>query len=94
VSDDDSVKQTVAFRIVRQSTDHVYGSDEKISPEEFLSIYRMFSGAGGSWEGLVKGDMKSVTLLEGALDRLIRWRNTMRMAARVVRAYDAQYRST
>ena len=38
--------------------------------------------------------MKSVAILEGALDRFIRYRNTMRMAARVVRAFDAQYRST
>lgn len=90
---DDSVKQTVAFRIVRQIVDHVYGSDEKVSSEEFLQVYRMFNGAGGSWEGLINGDMKAVSLLEGALDRFIRWRNTMRMASRVVRAFDAQYRS-
>lgn len=90
---EDSVKQTIAWRIVRQITDHVYGSDEKISSEEFLHVYRMFSGAGGSWEGLIRGDMKSVAILEGALDRFLRFRNTMRMASRVVRAFDAQYRS-
>lgn len=89
---DDSVKQTLAYRIVRQIVDHVYGSDETVSPEEFLHVYHVFNGAGGSWEAVVNGDMHAVALLEGAIDRFLKWRNTMRMAVRVVRAFDAQYR--
>lgn len=90
--DDDSVKQTLAWRIVRQIVDHIYGSDEKVSAEEFMQVYRMFVGAGGSWEGLIDGDMKSVALLEGAIDRFIRLRNTLRMAMRVSLSFDSQYR--
>jgi hypothetical protein len=94
VDDESAVKNTVAFRIVRQIVDHVYGADEKISPEEFLNVYRIFNGAGGSWEGLIDGDMKSVAILEGALDRFIRFRNTMKIASRVAKSFDGQYRSS
>src|SRR5262249_14655625 len=69
--DDKAVKNTVAYRIVGQIVDHVYGPDEKVTPEEFLHVYRIFNGAGGSWEGLIGGDMKSVAILEGALERFI-----------------------
>ena len=87
---DDPVKQTVAYKIVGQIVDHVYGSDEKIEPDEFLHVYRIFNGAGGSWEGLIRGDMRSVALLEGALDRFIKWRKTFKVACRVAAR---QYRS-
>jgi hypothetical protein len=93
VDDESAVKNTVAYRIVRQIADHVYGPDEKVSSEEFLHVYRMFNGAGGSWEGLIGGDMKSVAILEGALERFIKWRNTFKVACRVAHAFDGQYRS-
>jgi len=92
VDDESAVKKTVAYKIVRQIVDHVYGSDEKVSPEEFLHVYRIFNGAGGSWEGLIGGDMKSVAILEGAIDRFIKWRNTFRIACRVTLAFGGQYR--
>ncbi len=92
--DEDSVKQTLAWRIVRQLVDHVYGSDEKMSSDDFLTVYRAFAGAGGSWEAFIQGDIKAVALLESALDSFIRIRNTMRVAARVARACDGQYRSS
>ena len=93
MDDESAVKQTVAYRIVRQIVDHVYGPDEKVSPEEFLHVYRIFNGAGGSWRELIGGDMRSVAILEGALERFIKWRNTFRVACRVARASDGQYRS-
>lgn len=94
MDDESAVKNTVAFRIVRQIVDHVYGSDEKVTPEDFLHVYRMFHGAGGSWEGLIGGDMKSVAILEGALDRFIRFRNTLKIASRVAKSFGGQYRSS
>ena len=94
MDDESAVKNTVAFKIVRQIVDHVYGSDEKVSADEFLHVYRIFNGAGGSWEGLIGGDMKSVAVLEGAIDRFIKWRNTFRVACRVAAAFDGQYRSS
>ena len=87
---DDIVKQTVAYRVCRQIVDHVYGSDEKLSPDEFLQVYRMFNGAGGSWEAVVRGDLHAITLLEGAIDRLFRWRNTWRVALRVAASSNGQ----
>lgn len=94
MDDESAVKNTVAYRIVRQIVDHVYGPDEKVTPEEFLHVYRIFNGAGGSWEGLIGGDMRSVAMLEGALDRFIKWRNTFRVASRVAKAFSGQYRSS
>lgn len=90
---DSPVKQTVAYKIVRQIVDHVYGSDEEVTPDDFMSVYRIFNGAGGSWEGIIRGDMHSIAVLEGALDRFIRFRNTMRMASRVAASFGGQYRS-
>lgn len=90
---DDIVKETVAYRVCRQIVDHVYGSEEKLSSEEFLQVYRIFHGAGGSWEGVIRGDLHAVNLLEGALDRFMRWRNTWRVAVRVAAASGGQYRS-
>lgn len=90
---DSPVKQTVAYRIVGQFVDHIYGHDEKVSEEEFIHVFRIFMGAGGSWEAIIDGDMRSVALLEGALDRFIRWRNTFRTASRVALRPYRQYRS-
>ncbi len=45
---EDSVKQTLAWRIVRPLVDHVYGSDEKMSSDDFLTVYRAFAGGLGA----------------------------------------------
>lgn len=87
------VKQTVAYKIVRQIVDHVYGSDEKISSKDFIHIYRVFIGIGGNWERLIDGDMKSVALLEEVLDRFLKQRTTSKTASYIALKTYNQYRS-
>lgn len=83
---DSPVKQTVAWKIVKQIVDHVYGSKEKLDDAEFLHVYRIFCGAGGSWEAVMAGDLDEIVRLEGSIERFLKWRNTMRVARRVAGA--------
>ena len=47
------IKDTTAYIITRQVMDHVYGDDEKLSSEDFVVIFKIYLGRGGSWEGLM-----------------------------------------
>jgi hypothetical protein len=75
------VKDTAAYRIVRQITDHTWGSDEKLSSKEFVKIYKSFCASGGSWERLMAGDMSCVAKLEESIDDLIDNRNSSKIAS-------------
>lgn len=68
---DAGVKDTAAFRIIRQVTDHVWGSETDLDDDDVVLICRSFWGRGGSWESLLSGDMKSVGHLEEAIDELV-----------------------
>ena len=79
------VKDTVAYKIVRQITDHVYGPDTKISNEEFVHIFHDYGSRGGSWESLMNGDMGCVKIIEDSIDQFIKNRRVASIAARVAR---------
>lgn len=65
------VKDTVAFRIIRQVTDHTWGPEMELSDEDIVHVCRSFSSRGGLWESLLGGDMGCVAHLENAIDDLI-----------------------
>lgn len=65
------VKDTVAFRVIRQITDHTWGSEFDLSDEDVVRICRTFSSRGGLWESLLGGDMTCVGILEKSIDELL-----------------------
>ena len=77
------VKDTTAYKIVRQIADHVHGPDEKISGSEFVGIYRAFVLKGGSWEQLMAGDMGCVKMVEDSIDDFMEARKLRKIAFRV-----------
>lgn len=77
------VKDTTAYKIVRQITDHVYGPDTKISNEDFIHIFYDFGIHGGSWERLMNGDMGCVKIIEESIDDFVKNSKVASIAARV-----------
>ena len=69
------IKDTTAYTIVRQVMDHIYGDDEKLSSEDFVAIFKMYLGRGGSWEGIMDGNMRDVQTLENVLQAFINYRS-------------------
>ena len=69
------IKDTTAYIITRQVMDHVYGDDEKLSSEDFVVIFKIYLGRGGSWEGLMGGDMRDVKTLEDVLQAFVNYRS-------------------
>ena len=69
------IKDTTAYIITRQVMDHIYGDDEKLSSEDFVAIFKMYLGRGGSWEGLMGGSMKDVEILENVLSAFVNYRS-------------------
>ncbi|OPZ37450.1 MAG: hypothetical protein BWY99_01869 [Synergistetes bacterium ADurb.BinA166] len=81
------MKDTTAYKVVRQIVDHVHGPDEKVSDGEMIDIHRAFGQAGGSWEALMAGDMGSVEILEDVLDAFMQLRRAQKVASRVSAAW-------
>ena len=77
------VKDTTAYKIVRQITDHVYGPDTEISDEDFVSLFRNYGSEGGSWEHLMAGDIKCVKIIEDVIDSFMNNRKLISVATRV-----------
>lgn len=68
-------KDTAAYKIFRQVLNHTWGSDEKISSDEFVKLYKTYILNGGSWEAIISGDMDCVKILENTLDDFIKQRH-------------------
>jgi hypothetical protein len=83
------VKDTAAYRIVRQITDHVYGPDTKLSNEDFVKIFHDYAARGGSWERLMGGDMGCVKIIEDTIDAFL---DNRRMASIASRVAASEYR--
>jgi hypothetical protein len=77
------VKDTTAYVISRQIMDHIYGDDEEMSNQDFVSLYHDFHRRGGSWQALMDGDMRSVKVIEDALECLVKSRGMGQIAARI-----------
>lgn len=65
------IKDTAAYRVIRQITDHTWGSEIDLSDGDIVSICLDFRASGGSWESLMGGDMGSVVVLERCIDGLV-----------------------
>ncbi len=72
--DGTGVKDTTAYHIIRQITDHIWGSDEDLSDEDILTICHDFMKTGGYWESLIDGSMKDVLRLEESIEKFVRGR--------------------
>lgn len=80
---DFSVKDTAAWRVVRQLIDHGWGQDEKLEDHEFLDLCSEFHQCGGSWEALMKGDSSCVEILENSIQFLFEERRIASIAAKI-----------
>lgn len=80
---DSGVRDTTAYKIIRQMTDHIWGADEKLDDETVLAICRLFASRGGEWESLVSGSMEEAVRLEEAIGAVVRFKRNGRVAARV-----------
>ncbi len=65
------IQDTTAYRIIRQVTDHTWGSDTDLSDSEVRDICVSFYEGGGSWEDLMAGSMDCVAALERSIDSLV-----------------------
>lgn len=73
MSEESVVRETSAWRIVRQLIDHTWGGQE-IDEADFARICAGFRSRGGLWESLMGGDMASMKALEDSLDELMKTR--------------------
>lgn len=69
------VRDTAAYQVFRMVVDHTWGPDEEMEDCDFLDVCRTFRSRGGSWEGLMSGDVSHVTILEGAIDELVAYKS-------------------
>jgi hypothetical protein len=65
------IRDTTAYRIIRQIIDHTWGSDIELEDPEIINICQSFHRLGGSWEQLMNGDISNFTYLEQSIDTLI-----------------------
>jgi len=77
------VKDTAAFRVIRQVVDHTWSPDEEVSDEDVVSVCRDFHKRGGSWRGLLAGDVRDFQVLEETIESLLELRQLSRMARRL-----------
>jgi hypothetical protein len=85
MSDSDSgIKDTTAYKIIRQITDHIWGSDEKYEDSDVVAICRIFTSRNGSWESLMGGSMKDTICLEESIEAFVKYRKTSSIASRLI----------
>jgi len=81
---DIGVKDTAAYKIVRQILDHTWGSDSKLEEKDFLHVLSSFYRRGGSWERLMDGDMKCVKHLEDSIDDFMNAKKLVAVARQLI----------
>ncbi len=79
------LRQTAAYRIVREIIDHSWGADEALSDEDLIKICDMFRQIGGKWEPLIDGDLDAVCNLEHVIEGFINSRTVGKIAANIAR---------
>lgn len=72
------IGDTIAFRVVRQILDHIYGSDQVMEDEDFLSIFRTFVNLGGKWEHLLNGSPADMNRLMDVLKAYVKTRTNVK----------------
>lgn len=78
------VKSTAAYRVIRQIVDHSWGSDEEFNSEEVILICKTFSDTGGTWIGIMAGDVSCIQKLEEVINSHIENRTVSRAASRII----------
>lgn len=53
-----------ANRVIRQIADHLFGTDLVIEPKDFMTVRVIYRHLGGTWIGLIQGDIKHLKILE------------------------------
>lgn len=66
------VKDTAAFRVIRQIVDHTWSSDEDLDENDIVVICRNFRLMGGSWEVLLSGNVDSFQILEDTISSFMK----------------------
>jgi hypothetical protein len=64
------VRETAAWRVVRQILDHCWGGAD-LSDDEFVELCVDFRRRGGLWEPVMSGDLDAIVILEKAIDSFI-----------------------
>ncbi len=77
---DFSVKDTTAYKIVRQMVDHIWGSDQELSEIQFAAVCRLFKIRGNDWKDLMDGSMDTAVRLEECIEAVIKYEKTMKTA--------------
>ncbi len=65
------IKDTIAYKITRQILDHIYGSEEEMTVDHFVVIFKAYLSRGGTWEGILSGHIRCVQLLEQILGEFV-----------------------
>ncbi len=82
---DISIKDTTAYRIVREITDHVFGSDQSIDDEGAVWICKAFNESGGSWERILRGSSGDLSALEKIIELFIKTNSDLLVSSLCVR---------
>lgn len=80
---DPGVKDTAAFRVIRQVVDHTWSADEKLDDGEVVRICQDFRRLGGSWKELMAGDVRQFEILEGVIGSLFDSRALSKIARKL-----------
>lgn len=56
-----------ANRLIRKLVDNLLGPDMMILPADYLLLRLAFKSRGGTWEGIIQGDMTTTRLIENLI---------------------------
>lgn len=77
------VKDTAAYRVIRQILDHTRGPDLFVSGRDVVAMCKAFRKGGGSWERLLAGDISCFQRLQDSIDGVLQANEMAEMASRV-----------
>ncbi len=78
------VKDTAAYRIIRQLIDHAWGQDIELNDSEVISLCKNFNTNGGTWKGIMNSDTECIQNLEKTIDSFISSRIASRSAIKII----------
>jgi len=80
---DANIKDTTAYKVVRQMVDHIWGSDQELLDEQFVAIYKLFKIRGNDWKDLMDGSMDSAVHLEECIEAVLKYKKIEKIALAV-----------
>ena len=69
------ISDTVSYKITRQIVDHIYGSDQEMTDDDFMALFRTFHNLGGSWENLIGGAPADMDRLMDVIKAFVKVKN-------------------